>query len=58
MLYLVIWCSRYTSPMCFQVTDEANQMSELAGAKQKGEDKVRHLPSLPWHRRSAVNSIS
>eukprot|EP00903_Cladosiphon_okamuranus_P017528 g16143.t1 len=26
-----------------QVTDEANQMSELAGAKQKGEDKVAHL---------------
>lgn len=24
-----------------KVTDEANQMSELAGAKQKGEDKVR-----------------
>lgn len=23
-----------------KVTDEANQMSELAGAKQKGEDKV------------------
>ncbi|CAM9105161.1 unnamed protein product [Ectocarpus fasciculatus] len=26
-----------------QVTDEASQMSELAGAKQKGEDKVAHL---------------
>ncbi|CAM9828683.1 unnamed protein product, partial [Scytosiphon promiscuus] len=26
-----------------QVTDEASLMSELAGAKQKGEDKVAHL---------------
>lgn len=24
-----------------QVTDEARQMSELAGAKEKGEDKVK-----------------
>lgn len=26
-----------------KATDEASQMSELAGAKQKGEDKVRLL---------------
>lgn len=29
-----------------EVTDEANQMSELAGAKEKGEDKVRQCSYL------------
>ena len=46
------WLSRNTSTTpCHiptaKVTDEANQMSELAGAKQKGEDKVGGLQRRP-----------
>lgn len=36
------FCTQYyVYPLSQKVTDEANQMSELAGAKQQGEDKVR-----------------
>lgn len=57
------WLSRNTSTTpCHiptaKVTDEANQMSELAGAKQKGEDKVGGAPPFPLHGHPASHPIS